>query len=387
MFDSPFIDPFPIHSRLWVGVLSTFPPQLCGLATFAEALSTGLEGAGNRVLRVAVNDGHSPPAHADAWLANNQRGAPLEIAEVLSQCDVVIIQHEYGIFGGEDGDEILEVLDALTVPSIVVLHTVPVNPTQHQRMVLEEVCSRASSVIVMARAAGERLVDGYEVDASRLTMIPHGATLPARTGRSDNVDHRFRLLTWGLLGPGKGIEHAISAIALLNDIRPRIQYTIAGATHPNVFARQGNSYRIGLGQLADQLGIQDQIVFDETYRDVPTLMRFVSSSSAVVLPYDSREQVTSGVLVDALAAGRPVIATAFPHAIELLSDGAGIVVPHGDPNALAMAIRSLVNDPDRLEFMSERAAAIAPTLSWTSVAQRYIAICDDLVRVSVSKAS
>jgi glycosyltransferase involved in cell wall biosynthesis len=193
-------------------------------------------------------------------------------------------------------------------------------------------------------------------------------------------------LTWGLLGPGKGIEHAIDAISLLQDVRPRIRYTVAGATHPNVFARDGDLYRQTLIRSAWARGVAGAITFDDTYRDVPDLMRLVARASLVVLPYDSRDQVTSGVLVDAIAAGRPVIATAFPHAVELLSDGAGIVVPHGDPVALAAAIRSALGDPALLASMAARARAIAPSLSWTAVAAQYRVACDDLAPEAVAVA-
>ena len=382
------------NSEITVGILSTFPPQLCGLATFAAALSSALEARGDRVTRVALDDGRPPLPCADTRLVKNQSGAAIHAAEVLSDCNVVIIQHEYGIFGGEDGDEVLIVLDALTVPSIVVLHTVPVAPTPHQRNVLEEVCRKASRVVVMTMAAGQRLVDRYDVDASTLSVVPHGATVPSGVGdptmlahEPNETEQEIRLLTWGLLGPGKGIEHVISAIALLPNLYDRLHYTVAGATHPNVFAREGNTYRLELMRRTWELGIAGLVSFDETYRDVPTLMRFVASSSAVILPYDSRDQVTSGVLVDAVAAGRPVIATAFPHAVELLSDGAGIIVPHGDPTALATAIRSLTEDPSLLKSMAQRAALLSPSLSWTAVAEQYDSLCNELLRVDVSSAS
>jgi glycosyltransferase involved in cell wall biosynthesis len=391
---SPSVSHFRPPREPSVGILSTFPPQLCGLATFAAALSSALEMSGNHVTRVALNDGHSPLPYADAHLVNGQRGAAEHAADVLSQCDVAIIQHEYGIFGGLDGDEVLVVLDALSVPSVVVLHTVPVAPTPHQRFVLEEVCRKASRVVVMTGAAGQRLVDKYDVDASTLSVIPHGATLPCSIGhtttsQSDslNTKQKVRLLTWGLLGPGKGIEHTISAIALVPNLHRRLNYTVAGVTHPNVFAREGHTYRLDLARRARDLGIAELVTFDETYRDVPTLMRFVASSSVVVLPYDSRDQVTSGVLVDAVAAGRPVIASAFPHAVELLSDGAGIIVPHGDVVALAQAIRSVVEDPCLLTSMTERATSLSPSLSWTSVAEQYSTLCNTLVRVRVGNAS
>lgn len=368
-------------ARRSIGMLSTFPPRLCGLATFAHALSDALDRSGHGVVRVAIDDPRTPARGVDARLWNGDRESVLHAADVLSRCDVAIVQHEFGIFGGADGDEVLDLLDALRVPSIVVLHSVPARPTDHQRQVLEQVCEAASRVVVMANAAGDRLLASYRVDPATVVMVPHGATLP---DQADLPPHPalgtgpLRLLTWGLLGEGKGIEHVISALAMLDEHRRAVRYTVAGATHPNVFAREGDRYRHSLSRRAWALGVAGAVDFDERYRDVPTLMRFVASCSAVVLPYDSRDQATSGVLVDAIAAGRPVIATAFPHAVELLSGGAGIIVPHRDPAAIAVAIRSLVADPDRLAEMSVRARALAPGLSWDAVGDRYLALCDEL---------
>jgi glycosyltransferase involved in cell wall biosynthesis len=195
------------------------------------------------------------------------------------------------------------------------------------------------------------------------------------------VAGRPQLLTWGLLGPGKGIEHAIDALALLQDVRPRLRYTVAGVTHPKVHARHGDAYRDSLVRRTWETGVAGSVTFDDAYRDVPTLTGLVAAASLVVLPYDSQDQVTSGVLVDAIAAGRPVVATAFPHAIELLSSGAGLLVPHGDPVALAVAIRRNITEPGRLEAMATEASRLAPTLGWSAVARQYQRLCDDVVLV------
>ena len=171
-------------------------------------------------------------------------------------------------------------------------------------------------------------------------------------------------------------------MALLGGLRPRPRYTVAGVTHPKVFARHGDDYRRSLIQRSWAVGTAGSITFDDTYRDLAQLTRFVASASVVVLPYDSRDQVTSGVLVDAIAAGRPVIATAFPHAIELLSSGAGIVVPHADPLALAEAIRSVLCDGGRMASMVAEARRLAPSLSWRSVARRYAHLANELMETS-----
>ncbi|MEQ1700298.1 MAG: glycosyltransferase [Ilumatobacteraceae bacterium] len=367
-----------------IGMLSTYPPKLCGLATFAAALTHALRDAGHRVDVVRVNDGSDPTPigqQVAGELVNGSAASLRLAALVLSRCDTVIVQHEYGIFGGPDGDEVLALLDALSVPAIVVLHTVPLLPSDHQREVLEAVCERAARVIVMTASASTRLNELYTVDASRIDIISHGAALPADhlvTGNGLPFGSQPQLLTWGLLGPGKGIEHVIDAIGLLDDLHPRLRYTVAGVTHPKVFAREGDTYRHELIRRTWSNGVAGTVTFDDAYRNVAQLTRFVASSSLVVLPYDSRDQVTSGVLVDALAAGRPVIATAFPHALELAATSAVRVVPHGDPPALAAAIRHVMGDPVELATMTAAAVSLAPSMSWASVADRYLAVCAEL---------
>jgi glycosyltransferase involved in cell wall biosynthesis len=259
----------------------------------------------------------------------------------------------------------------------VVLHTVPARPSAHQRSVLESIVQLADASIVMSNAARRRLVEHYAVDPAKVMMIPHGAAVPPESPSPVLAGgERPSLLTWGLLGPGKGIEHAIDAVALLSDVRPRPRYTVAGVTHPKVFSMHGDAYRHSLVQRAWSSGVAASVTFDDTYRDVPTLTTFIAASSIVVLPYDSRDQVTSGVLVDAIAAGRPVVATAFPHAVELLGSGAGIVVPHGDPEAMADALGSMLADAQLLDAMGAEARRLAPSLSWASVARKYLRLAD-----------
>ena len=188
-------------------------------------------------------------------------------------------------------------------------------------------------------------------------------------------------MTWGLLGPGKGIEWAIDAMATMSDVRPRPSYVVAGATHPKVLARDGETYRRMLIGRCWNSGVAPWVSFDDSYRDLASLTRLISSADLVVLPYDSEDQVTSGVLVDAVAGGRPVVATAFPHAVELLASGAGIVVPQRDAAALAPTSSAASStDPDLAESMAAEARRLAPELSWPAVAGRY----DDLADRSCS---
>jgi polysaccharide biosynthesis protein PslF len=366
------------------GVLTSFPPTACGIATFSAALAAGLvaQGASVDVVRTDA----APEVEDPAVRASIGAGTPLarqRAIDVLDGSDVAIVQHEFGLYAGMDGDAVIGVLADLTVPTIVVAHTVVQQPTPHQRGVLERVCAQADAVVVMTITARNRLLSGYDVQPSKVVVIPHGAATPpadaAVAPLGQPVTTRPRLLTWGLIGPGKGIEWAIDAVATLGDLEPAPSYLVAGATHPKVAARSGEAYRQMLTARARESGAADSISFDDSYRDLSALTDLIRSADLVVLPYDSQDQVTSGVLVDAVAAGRPVVSTAFPHAVELLGSGAGLVVPQSDPVALAAAIRSVLTDPDLAASMAAEARRLAPGLSWRSVAGQYGALAGRVV--------
>ncbi len=298
-------------------------------------------------------------------------------ADLLNQSDVAVIQHEYGIYGGVDGDEVLDIIGALRVPSIVIAHTILKSPTPHQRSVLESIARMADQVVVMSEGARRRLCLDFDVDRGKVTMIPHGATIPT-SGRPKRSG-RPTLLTWGLMGPGKGIERVIEVMGSLGDVAGRPRYLVAGRTHPKVLAADGEAYREARIEQARRSGLADSVCFDDGYRDVAMLTTLAQSSAAVVLPYDSTDQVTSGVLVDAIASGRPVVATAFPHAIELLGTGAGIVVPHDDPGAMASALRQVLTQPRLAGSMAAEARRLAPEMTWSVVANAHLKLAHRLV--------
>jgi glycosyltransferase involved in cell wall biosynthesis len=368
----------PVSDPLSVGILTTHPPTMCGLATFSAALSQGLIADGADVSVVRVADGLAPSgartigsrARVVGELVADSPASVAAASELLNQSDVAIIQHEYGIYGGVDGDDVVDVIDGLRVPSIVIAHTVLKDPTAHQRSVLEAVAAAASRVVVMSEAASRRMGTNFDVDRRKIVTIPHGATVP-RTVAAKHGD-RPTLLTWGLLGPGKGIERVIGAMASLAHLPGRPRYLVAGQTHPKVAAAQGEAYRNGCIEQARRGGLADSVFFDPDYRDVASLNALAQAASVVVLPYDSTDQVTSGVLIDAIASGRPVVATAFPHANELLASGAGIVVDHDDPDALALALRRVITDPRVAGSMAAEARRLAPTMSWRVVADAYV---------------
>ena len=361
-----------------VGILSTYPPTPCGLATFSAALSDGLFAHGADVSVVRVADGSpSSSGRVIGELVNGSAPSAAACADLLNQSDVAVIQHEYGIYGGVDGDEVVDIIDGLHVPSIVVAHTILKDPTPHQRSVLEAIAAMADQVVVMSEAARQRLCLGFDVDRRKVATIPHGATVPS----SPPVKRPSRptVLTWGLLGPGKGIERVIEAMGSLNDLPGRPRYLVAGRTHPKVLAADGEAYRDARIEQARRTGVADSVSFDAGYRDVSMLTALIQSAAVVVLPYDSTDQVTSGVLVDAIASGRPVVATAFPHAVELLGTGAGIVVGHDDPDALASALRRVLTEPRLAGSMAAEARRLAPEMAWPVVASAYLRLAHRLL--------
>ncbi|MFD0634596.1 glycosyltransferase [Catenulispora yoronensis] len=198
---------------------------------------------------------------------------------------------------------------------------------------------------------------------------------------------RPTILSWGLIGPGKGIEWAIDAIAELRAMGVEARYLVVGRTHPKVLERQGEAYRDSLKTRARDRGVDDLVEFDAEYEGERRLQEIVDASDVVLLPYDSREQVTSGVLIEAVAAQRPIVATAFPHAVELLGDGAGAVVPHQDPVAMAWALRRVLTVPGVAADMATQSGLIAPTLAWSAVAQRYRKLGEALVGTAARMAA
>ncbi len=375
--------------RLRCAMVSTFPPTQCGLATFAQALAAGFGdiAADVDVVRIVPVDQRCPPGVAEHWVTDPGTSAwptdpagSLAKAAFLNRYDAVILQHEYGIYGGPDGEHVLSLMSHLTVPVVCVLHTVLRRPTQRQRRVLSQVVRASTVVVTMTQTARGRAVEIYGASADRTVVIPHGAAAdllppPAPDVRAARQSEPPVILTWGLLGRGKGIEWAIRAMASLTDLRPAPVYVVAGRTHPRLDHHDGQQYRRELVRLAADLGVSAVISFDNRYLAPDALHTLVRSADVVLLPYDSVEQVTSGVLTEAVAAGKPVISTRFPHAVELLGDGTGLLVDREDPDGISRALRRVLTDTNLAEDLAGRAQRLGPGLTWRAVADEYLAAC------------
>ncbi|EKF21092.1 glycosyl transferases group 1 family protein [Mycolicibacterium hassiacum DSM 44199] len=340
------------------------PAPVKGLTTFGAGLSAALRARG---AEVDVIDCGIAPAVGD-WV------------DRLNRSDIAIVEHTFD----SDDDDILDVLDGLRVLSVVVIHTVPQKPDRRQRAALSVLTAGADHVIVMSDAARQRLCASYGVPPRKVSTIPHGATVP--TGPRGKRARRPTILTWGWLGPGKGIERVIDAMATLRDLPGHPNYLVAGPTHPRALSGDTDAYRTARITQAAELGVADSVTFDGGYYTGARLTELICQAAVVVLPYDSTDQVTSGVLVQAVAHGRPVVATAFPHARELLGGGAGTIVDHDDPVALATALRQILTRPRLAGDMAAAARDLAPQLAWSEVATDYLGVVRRLLAASVARS-
>lgn len=365
--------PDPSNAELRIALVGTYPPTPCGIATYTANVRTALELSGVRPGVIRLLDPGEDPSQAGHVVASWCRRRRSDLADALAAAndhDAVVVQHEYGIYPGRDGRDVVDFVSACARPVVTVLHTVIPRPSTGQRAIIAELARRSSQLIVHTDAARRRLLETHRLDPMSTVVIPHGAE-PNLVGPPLMHAVEPLMLTWGLLGPGKGVEHGIEAVARLRRNGLDVRYVIAGGTHPNVRAEQGETYREGLQLLARRLGVGDLVDFDDQYRDWQSLHALVRSATLVLVPYDTREQVTSGVLVEALAAGKPIVSTPFPHALELVPTGAVHVVDDGCPSQLATAIGRIVVDHDLREAMQAAARAEGAQYDWRSIGARY----------------
>ena len=351
---------------LKLALIGGFAPRKCGIATFTTDLYEQLAAHQPRIASDvwAIEDRGGPPA--DARVCGRIASDSVEDYRAAAQAinaggyDAVWLQHEYGIFGGECGEMVFELAERVAAPLIVTLHTVLSDPSDRQRAVIEKLIKLASRIMVMSQHSRTLLVSNYGADPARIVVIAHGA--PDRPfGRQDQFKARLGLagqpvlMTFGLLGPGKGIETMIAALPEIVVRHPLVLYRIVGATHPNLVAAQGEAYRERLAALAAELGVEDNIVFDNRFLAADELLDQLEACDIYVTPYPNLQQSTSGTLSYAVALGKAVVSTAYVHARELLADGAGVLVEPGSSEALTAAVLDLLNRPGAL-VTTQRAA-------------------------------
>jgi glycosyltransferase involved in cell wall biosynthesis len=374
-------------------IVSTYPPRACGIGTFSADVRTALLGVDGiqRVEKVVVVNDPSRPQQPGlvATMAQAIRGDYVRAARILGRLDVdvVLLQHEYGIFGGSDGAYVLSLAEELTQPLVVTLHTVLSEPTAHQAQVLSELCRQAELVIVMTETAKGLLVSNATCDAEKIRVVPHGApTILAQHAQEHaahpSVDDRFVLSTFGLISAGKGIETAIAAMPAIIARHPDVRYVVAGRTHPDVAHREGERYRLRLEQSVVDLGLEDHVEFDDRFLTIDEIADLLAATDVFVTPYRGREQIASGALTFGIAAGCAVVSTPYWYAQDMLASGAGEIVPFDDPEALAEAVCRFIEEPERLAAARTEARRIGAELTWPSVAKSTAAVLREAVELA-----
>ncbi len=361
-----------------IAIVSTYPPRACGIGAFSADLRAtlfGVPGIDGTELVAVVNEPSSPQRRGVlATIAQSVRGDYVRTARMLGRLDVdvVLLQHEYGIFGGLDGEYVLSFAEELAQPLVVTLHTVLSEPTPHQAEVLTKLCAHAELVIVMTHTAQRLLVENGACEAEKVRVVPHGAptrlTERAARPRPSRADDRFQLSTFGLISPGKGLETVIEALPELVEDHPEIAYVIGGRTHPDIARREGERYRLMLERRVLELELGDHVEFDDRFLAVDDLSDLLAATDVFVTPYRNREQISSGALTFALAAGCGVISTPYWYAQDMLGSGAGRLVPFDDPPAVAEAIRGYLERPETLATARAESRRIGATLAWPAVA-------------------
>lgn len=363
-----------------VALIGNHLPRRCGIATFTSDLTDALSRVPDvDALVVAMNspgEPHDYPPVVRFEISQGDLECYRRAADFLNsnRVDVVSLQHEYGIYGGKSGAHVIELMRSLRIPVVSTLHTVLEQPTAEQRAVLDALLGLSRRVVVMSQDGARLLTSVHGVPSEKIDVIPHG--IPGRpqsaTKELLGVEDRPVILTFGLLSPDKGVEYVIDAMPAVLARHPAAIYVVLGATHPQIRAAQGESYRQQLVSRAERLGVSAQVHFDNRFVTRDELMHYVGAADLYITPYLNEAQSTSGTLAYALGAGKAIISTPYRYARELLADGRGVLVPWRSSNAISEAIINLIEDRERREQLQRRAAAYGESMSWPLVARRYL---------------
>ncbi len=367
-----------------IAVIGNHLPRQCGIATFTTDLCSAIsaEYGTARLLAIPVNDteqGYDYPERVRWSLAQDDVASYQEAAEFLNfnNIDMVCLQHEYGIFGGPAGSHIVHLLRGLKMPVVTTLHTVLREPDAEQLRVMEEIAELSDRLIVMSQLSGQFLQEIFKVPGSKIDMVPHGVPDfpfldPNFFKERFGVEGKAVLLTFGLLSPNKGIENVIQALPQILAKHKNVVYMVAGATHPHILRREGDKYRASLKALAKEVGVESQVLFHDRFVSPEEMAEFIGAADIYITPYRHEAQVVSGSLAYALGAGKAIISTPYWHAIELLDDRRGALVPFQNPGAIAQKTIELLDTPAIRHAMRKRAYQFARDMVWKRVAQGYM---------------
>jgi glycosyltransferase involved in cell wall biosynthesis len=367
-----------------IAVVGNYLPRHCGIATFTTDLCDAIhaEYGAIELLALPVNDteeGYTYPPRVRFELSEDNLASYHQAADFLnfSNIDLVCLQHEYGIFGGPAGSHILELLRRLQMPFTTTLHTVLRDPNPDQRAVMEEISSLSDRLIVMSQQSSDILQEVFRVSAEKIDLIPHGIpdlpfTDPSFYKDGFGTEGKEVLLTFGLLSPNKGIENVIRALPAILSRHSNVVYMVSGVTHPHILRREGDKYRHYLQGLAKELGVEANVIFRNRFVSPQEMVELIGAADIYITPYKHKAQVVSGTLAYALSAGKAIISTPYLHAIELLDDERGALVPFDNPDALAEKTITLLDNSTARHAMRKRAYLYARDMIWSRVAQKYM---------------
>jgi glycosyltransferase involved in cell wall biosynthesis len=363
--------------------LSSFPPRECGIATFTKDVVDSYDGRyGGASDVIAIEEPDAPsrayPSNVVAHLVQNDRASYAAIAEFVNThpCDALNIQHEYGLFGGEDGEWILDLIALVHKPVIVSLHTVLPEPSESHRRVARAICASASAVVVLSATGGEILVARYGVDPGKISVIPHG--VPDVAFRETDMPKgafglhdRTVISTFGLINRGKGLEYAIEAMRDIAARHPEALYLILGQTHPVVRRHEGEIYRESLEALVAKYGLENNVRLVDRYLPFDELVQYLQATDIYLTPYLNPVQIVSGTLAYAVGCGKAVVSTPYLYAEELLAHGRGFLVKFRDAESIAETITALLDDPALRSSTERRAYRYGRAMTWGNVAGEF----------------
>ncbi len=375
------------NKGLNVAFLSTYPPRECGIATFTQDLARELDKIkilGRPKVIAVSNDRYTYGDRVIMELWQHDRESYVEAAKAInnSNIDVLVIEHEYGIFGGDSGEYILDLADNLQIPFVTTVHTVLTEPSEKQREILKKLGEKSAAVVTMARNTIPVLRDVYGIDPSRIEVIPHGVPHRVLEPR-EKLKERYGLAgrsvvsTFGLISPGKGLEYGIEAIARVARDHREVIYLILGQTHPCIKKEYGESYREKLEEMVNDLGVRDHVKFVNRYLTKDEIIQYLHISDIYMTPYLGRDQAVSGTLAYAVGYGKAIVSTPYSYAREMLADGRGLLAEFKDFESLAEHIRFILENPEERKEMERRTLSFGRTMMWENVARQYLRLFID----------
>lgn len=373
-----------------IAFVATYPPRECGIGTFTHSLATAIKNSNdneNEIIVIAMNDNHEKyvyPPEVKFVISQEQQIDYLAAADFINRsgAEVCILEHEFGIYGGQSGVYILPLLHRLHIPLISTLHTILEKPSYTEKAILKQICAMSDKLVVMSYKAIQFLETIYEVPSEKIIRIEHGVPDIHYEKEQSRVELKFNtkklLLTFGFVGRNKGIETVIKALPQIIDKHPEVIYVVLGKTHPNVLRSAGEEYRNSLKLLIKTLKLGNHVLLLNEFVEEKELFKYLSACDIYITPYINEAQITSGTLTYAMGSGCVVVSTPYWHAAELLTENKGCLFDFKDENGLAKVLNNLLETPELMSSIQEKAVAYGQDIIWPKIGHRYLKLAEQL---------